>query len=424
MKSVILKSVLILVRPLRLWAICLSLTMLLTACQSTSLKAWGDGQKVVAAAWSYVDKAYVDPTFNHQNWWGIRQQLLGRDLSDPKATQAAIEEMLASLGDPFTRFLDPDHYSSLQTSTAGELSGVGLQIAINDQGQVIVITPMLGSPAEAAGIQSGDQITAIEGVSVQGWTLDQVADALRGIPDTQVSMTVARPANTPDDTLDPKTLHITLTRATIEINPVRASLLETAQGSPVAYIRLGQFNGHSAADMRAALTVAQTEGATGYILDLRNNPGGLLQAAIEIAGLWIPEGDIVQVVGRDGILDSISAQHQAMVTDPLVVLINGGSASASEVLAGALQDSGRAQLVGSRSFGKGLIQSLFDLPDGSGIAVTTAKYLTPSGRDINHEGIEPDVTVLWSPSPGEADPQLAAALEVLSRSELSQDPTD
>ncbi len=418
----ILKSVLILVRPLRLWAICLSLTMLLTACQSTSLKAWGDGQKVVAAAWSYVDKAYVDPTFNHQNWWGIRQQLLGRDLSDPKATQAAIEEMLASLGDPFTRFLDPDHYTSLQTSTAGALSGVGLQIAINDQGQVIVISPMLGSPAEAAGIQSGDQITAIEGLSVAGWTLDQVADALRGIPDTQVSMTVARPANTPADTFE--ILNITLTRATIEINPVRASLLETAQGSPVAYIRLGQFNGHSAADMRAALTAAETEGATGYILDLRNNPGGLLQAAIEIAGLWIPEGDIVQVVGRDGILDSISAQHQALVTDPLVVLINGGSASASEVLAGALQDSGRAQLVGSRSFGKGLIQSLFDLPDGSGIAVTTAKYLTPSGRDINHEGIEPDVTVLWSPIPGEADPQLAAALEVLSQSELGQDPIE
>lgn len=418
MKSVILKSVLTLVRPLRLWAICLSLTMLLTACQSTSLKAWGDGQKVVAAAWSYVDKAYVDPTFNHQNWWGIRQQLLGRDLSDPQATQAAIEEMLASLGDPFTRFLDPDHYSSLQTSTAGELSGVGLQIAINDQGQVIVITPMLGSPAEAAGIQSGDQITAIEGRSVVGWTLDQVADALRGIPDTQVSMTVVRPA----DTYDPKTLNIILTRATIEINPVQASLLETTQGSPVAYIRLGQFNGHSAADIRAALTAAETEGATGYILDLRNNPGGLLQAAIEIAGLWIPEGDIVQVVGRDGILDSISAQHQAMVTDPLVVLINGGSASASEVLAGALQDSGRAQLVGSRSFGKGLIQSLFDLPDGSGIAVTTAKYLTPSGRDINHEGIEPDITVLWSPIPGEADPQLAAALEVLSQAESGQDP--
>ncbi|MGF1575493.1 MAG: S41 family peptidase [Cyanophyceae cyanobacterium] len=390
---------------------CLLLIVMLTACQSTSAQAWSDGQKVVAAAWSYVDKAYVDPSFNHQNWWGLRQRLLARDLSTPEATHAAIEEMLASLGDPFTRFLDRNRYDSLQTSTAGELSGVGLQIAINDDGQVIIMTPMVGSPAEAAGILSGDQIIGVAGKPVQGWSLDDVAEALRGLPDTQIAITLARQ----DEVVD-----VTLTRATIEINPVQASIIETQAGSPVAYIRLGQFNGHSAADMRAALTAAQQERVSAYILDLRNNPGGLLQAAIEIAGLWIPEGDIVQVMGRNGIVDSISASHQDLVQDPLVVLINGGSASASEVLAGALQDSGRAQLVGSRSFGKGLIQSLFDLPDGSGIAVTTAKYLTPSGHDINHEGIDPDITVLWSPVAREPDPQLAAALIALDHSANQQ----
>jgi carboxyl-terminal processing protease len=216
---------------------------------------------------------------------------------------------------------------------------------------------------------------------------------------------------------------VELVRQSITINPVRTRFFELPQGS-VAYIRLSQFNGNAAAQVRQAIQAAEAQGVRGYILDLRNNPGGLLQAAIEIARFWIPKGDIVLVTDRHGIQDSIPATGEVLTEAPLVVLVNQGSASASEVLAGALQDSGRAQLVGTRTFGKGLIQSLLELADGSGLAVTTAKYLTPSGHDIHRQGIQPDVVVAEGSVPltaetlaGPEDIQLQRALELLGQTQ-------
>lgn len=381
---------------------------------------WGEEQKLLTSVWTYVDRAYVDPSFNGQNWWSVKQKTLAQPLPDRPATYHAINEMLATLGDPFTRFLDREHYRSLQTSTAGELSGVGLQIAIDDSQQVMIIAPVEGSPAEQAGLQSNDQILAIDQTSTKGLSLDAVAEKMRGPTGTTVQLQVKRGSNT---------FEVSLTRAAIAINPVRSKIISRALGQQaVAYIRLNQFNGNAVQQMQEAVHTAESAKVAGYILDLRNNPGGLLQAAIEIGQMWIPKGNIVLVTDRNGIQESIAATPNVQTQAPLVVLVNQGSASASEVLAGALQDSGRAILVGTQTFGKGLIQSLFSLPDGSGLAVTTAKYLTPSGRDINKLGIHPNViselpadqsSLTYKTIATDVDAQFVKALEVLRQQKTS-----
>lgn len=212
-----------------------------------------------------------------------------------------------------------------------------------------------------------------------------------------------------------------LTREVITLNPVYAQMAMTPGGQRVGYMRLSQFNGNAADSVADAIRNLTAQGAESFILDLRNNPGGLLQAGIEIARLWLPQGTIVYTVNRQGVLDSFEAFGQAITDAPLAVLVNEGTASASEILAGALQDNGRAQLVGSTTFGKGLIQSLFDLPDGAGLAVTVAKYETPDHHDINRLGITPDRLVKSVPLTRdtiatEADPQYQAALELLGQS--------
>lgn len=405
-----------LINTLRWGMIVLSVWIGLTACQgvqSTRLQ-WGEEQKLLASAWTYVDRAYVDPGFNGQDWWKVRQSFLGQPLATREDTYQALRDMLATLEDPFTRFLDPQHYRSLQTSTSGELSGVGLQIAIDEQDQIVVIAPIEGSPAATVGIQSHDFIVAVDGESIQGLSLDRVAEMMRGTTGSVVNLTLRR---------EEEIFTVTIVRESIAINPVRTQWIPgNTPEKAVVYLRLNQFNGKATEEVRDAILAAETDDlpVEGYILDLRNNPGGLLQAAIDIAQFWISEGDIVLVTGRNGIQDSISATHEVLTQSPLVVLVNQGSASASEVLAGALQDSGRALLVGTRTFGKGLIQSLFELNDGSGIAVTTAKYLTPSGRDINALGILPDIWVDTNQSltvetiATDKDPQFKVALESLA----------
>jgi carboxyl-terminal processing protease len=352
--------------------------------------AFTEEQKLVLQSWRLVNQSYLDDTFNHQNWWNLRQQYIKRPLRDRKETYKAIEEMLATLDEPFTRLLRPDQYHNLQVSTSGALSGVGLQININpDSGKLEVIAPLAGSPAEAAGIVAHDRILAIDAVDTDTLSLDEAAARMRGPKGTTVSLLIlsdgqqqARP--------------ITLIRDRISLSPVFASLDRSDRQNPVGYIRLSQFSANASQEVAHAVKKLQTQGAKAYILDLRNNPGGLLQAGIDIARLWLPEGTIVYTVNRQGIQDSFTAEGEALTDAPLVVLVNQGTASASEILAGALQDNGRAILVGEKTFGKGLIQSLFELSDGAGLAVTVAKYETPSHKDIHKLGIVPDQVVAQS----------------------------
>ncbi|MFP5275074.1 carboxyl-terminal processing protease CtpA [Coleofasciculus sp.] len=368
-------------------------------------------QQLFSEAWRIVSQAYVDDSFNEQNWWLVRQNTLKKGLDNRDATYKAIQSMLATLEDPYTRLLKPSQYRSLKVNTSGELSGVGLQIALDDEtGQLAVVAPIAGSPADQAGIQPRDRIVAIDGETTDTLTLDEAAARMRGPVGTSVTLSI--------QSKDEQPRVIELVRDRIALNPVYAAL-DSESNIPIGYIRLTQFSANAPTEVANAINQLEQEGANAYILDLRNNPGGLLQAGLEIARLWIDRGTIVYTVNRNGMMGNFDAYGQALTEAPLVVLVNQGSASASEILAGALQDNGRAKLVGEQTFGKGLIQSLFDLSDGSGLAVTVAKYETPNHRDINKLGITPDWEVSLDSIPvtraGTAsDRQYQAAVELLT----------
>lgn len=340
--------------------------------------------------WQMVQHAYVDPTFNHHDWGKVRKEFANRKLESREQTYAAIKEMLALLGDPFTRLLPPEEFRSMQTSTNGSLSGVGLHIATDpDRQTLVVISPVEGSPADKAGIRPLDRILAIDGVPTKDLTLDECADRMRGPAGTDVTILVEREGEPP--------FSLTLTRAIISVNPV-ISKLDKSSGKNIGYLRLTQFNANAPRDMAKAIENLEAQGAEGYILDLRGNPGGLLDVAINVAGLWLDEGVVVYTIDRQGIEEAytVGENNQALTHDPLVVLVDKGSASASEVLAGALHDNQRAKLVGEKTYGKGSIQSLFELEDGAGLAVTIAHYETPSHKNINKVGLEPDIPVKLS----------------------------
>ncbi|KRH96037.1 MULTISPECIES: carboxyl-terminal processing protease CtpA [Cylindrospermopsis] len=370
-------------------------------------------QKVVAEAWRIVNRSYIDASFNNQNWESVRQRAFKQPLGNDQAAYKVVRDMLKSLDDPFTRFLDPDQYRSLQVNTSGELTGIGLQIALNSETGILeVITPIQGSPAERAGLKPRDRILQIEGLSTENITLDEAAARMRGPIGTVVTLLIGREGQPNQE--------VVLVRDRIELNPVLADLRLSPEGMPIGYIRLSQFNANAALELANAINSMEEQGSTAYILDLRNNPGGLLKAGIEVARQWLDSGMVVYTVNRQGIQGSFEAFGPALTQDPLVILVNQGTASASEILAGALQDNGRAELVGETTFGKGLIQSLFQLTDGSGLAVTIAKYETPNHRDINKLGIKPDVEVKQSMIRREQvgssdDKQYQAALEILNK---------
>ena len=373
---------------------------------------YSEEEKIFLQAWRTVNQAYVDETFNDQNWWFVRQRFLDQGFSDREATYQAIEEMLATLDDPFTRLLRPQQYRSLQVNTSGELSGVGLQIDINAKSkQLEVVTPIDGSPAEKAGIEPRDQILAIDGMSTKNLSLDEAASRMRGKEGTQVKLTVKSPEGE-------QQREVEIVRDRISLSPVYARLDDNNPESPIGYVRLAQFSANATKEIAHQVSDLEQQGAQGFILDLRNNPGGLLQAGIEVARLWLDNGTVVYTVNRQGMIGSYGAKDGTITEAPLMVLVNQGSASASEILAGALQDNHRATIVGETTFGKGLIQSLFELPDDAGIAVTVAKYETPSHRDINEAGIEPDYKVSQSLIPfsqmgTEEDQQYQEAVKLL-----------
>lgn len=386
------------------------MVVLMSLGTSGSAAALTEDQRLLNEVWRIIDRAYVDASFNHQNWWAIREKYLKKNMPDREATYGLMREMLGLLGDPFTRVMNPEQYRSLQTSTSGELTGVGLQIALDaDRNVLKVMAPIAGSPAEKAGIQPGDEILEIDGKPTVGVSLDDAAGKMRGKLGTVVILKILHEGE-PEREYD-------LVRDRIELNPV-TSELRTTEHHRVGYIRLTQFNANAQAEVTSAIASLEKQKADRYILDLRNNPGGLLQAGIDIAKLWIQDGAIVYTVNRQGELGSYYAEQTAVTNDPMVVLVNKGTASASEILAGALQDNQRAILIGEKTFGKGLIQSLFNLSDSSGLAVTVARYETPNHNDINKLGITPDrIVELGQVAPKDIgkdlDPQYRAAIEFL-----------
>lgn len=339
-------------------------------------------KELVDEVWQVINRQYVDATFNQVDWREVREEYLNKEYSDKEEAYESIREMLKKLNDPYTRFMDPDEFKNMRVDTSGELTGVGIQITKEEETEnIVVISPIEDTPAFEAGIISKDVIVKIDGKSTEGMELNDVVKLIRGKPGTKVVLTIKR---------GDEQLTFPIKRARIEIHPVKARLDKSPLGN-IGYIRLNQFSGNAASEMEETIRKFERQDVVGYILDLRSNPGGLLHSSVEIARMWIKEGEIVSTVNRVGVVDAHKANRRILTDKPLVVLVDGGSASASEILSGALQDYDRATIVGTQTFGKGLVQSVRGLGDGSGLAVTIAKYLTPKGRDINKEGIAPDI---------------------------------
>lgn len=362
-------------------------------------------QQLYDNVWKLVNIKYVDQTNNHQDWNRWRHKYDAQIKSDEDA-YVAIDTMLASLNDPYTKFLNPKEFAEETNSIKGSLKGIGVQIGVKD-GKLLVIAPMEDTPAEKAGLIAEDEIIEINGESTKGITVDKAADKIRGEEGTSVVLTIKR-KNQP-------LKKYTIKRAEIIIKSVSTKVPNDVKLAPeVGYIRLSSFISKNAKDeFLSALNSMNTK--KGYIIDLRSNPGGLLSNAILISDMFIDGGVIVSTVDRDGYKDTTRATRKYITDKPLVVLINKGSASASEIFSGALKDNQRALIVGETSFGKGLVQEVNKLPNGSGMNVTIQKYLTPNGTDINKKGISPDVEVKLTDKDIETrnDVQLKKANELL-----------
>lgn len=334
-------------------------------------------------AWGIIKDTYYDQAYNQQDWSRWKHRYDGK-IKTQEDAHKGIETMLASLGDPYTRFLNEDAFGEEKSQIQAHLFGVGMQLGMNKEHKVVVIAPIQDTPASRAGIHSGDEIIEVDKKPVKGQSLDQVVKQIRGPKDTQVQVTLLRGT---------KKEQVSLTRAEIPIKAVASC--EIMPGN-LGYIRLDSFISQKANDeMKDALK--KVANCKGLVLDLRNNPGGLLANAVEIANMFLDRGVIVSTIDSDGYKTSQIASRASFKTElPTVVLINGGSASASEILSGALKDNARAKLVGQKSFGKGLVQAINNLGNGTGVNVTIARYLTPNDIDIHKSGISPDYEVKLS----------------------------
>jgi carboxyl-terminal processing protease len=324
---------------------------------------------------------------------GLLQKEYVEETNSKDLVYGAIKGMLETL-DPHSAFMPPDMYKEMQEETKGRFEGLGIEITIKD-GILTVVSPIEDTPAFKAGIQAGDQILKIDGDSTKNLSLVDSVKRLRGPKGTKVTITIMREGFT-------KPREVPLTRDVIPIRSVRYELLEKQYG----YIRISQFQEKTENEFDKGLKALEEEGKgemKGLILDLRNNPGGLLDQAVKVADHFIDSGLIVSMEGRkeDQKMKFYAHPQETMASYPLVVLVNGGSASGSEIVAGAIQDHGRGILVGTQTFGKGSVQTIFPLKDGSGLRLTTARYYTPNGRSIQAKGIIPDIIVNPSPPPEE-----------------------
>ena len=356
-------------------------------------------------------------------YWDVLSRLRShyyQPVNEKQLTYAAIRGMLASLHDPYTRFMDPTEYRSMQEDTRGDFFGIGAQLQ-EKEGQIVIYRPIEGSPADKAGIKAGDVIVEVDRKPVAGMRVDDVVKKIRGPRGTKVELTIRRKG-------EAKLLHISIVRDLIT-SPVVYSYMEDEKLG-IGRIRLEQFNEKCDQLLVQKVRELEGKGLRALILDLRYNPGGLLNVAVDVASRFIDNGVVVLIQEKNGQITKLHAERgRALKPYPLVVLVNEWSASASEIVAGAIRDNKRGVIIGETTFGKGLVQTIFQLQDSSAVAITTAKYLTPSGYDLNRKvdpdgneirrgGIQPDIVVKQSEEMTDIDDrahdvQLKKAVEYL-----------
>jgi C-terminal peptidase (prc) len=351
----------------------------------------------------YLLQAWTGDTIGAVKLFRVIQQVKARYVEDvPVDTimNGAIKGAVDALGDPHSIYMDKRMYHEFMIETEGSFSGVGIVLGVKDK-ILTVVSPIEGTPGDKAGIKSGDQIVKVDGQDTKDMALDEAVNKIRGPEGTQVTLTIRRGQEIQD---------YVLTRSNIQLKTVTGKMLP----DQIGYIRITMFNEQTGADFIRKYQELEQEGMKGIILDLRDNPGGLLSESVKVAGKLVPKGPIVSVVQRNGYRETHSSYLEA-VKYPLVVLVNGGSASASEIVAGAVQDTGVGTLVGVKTFGKGSVQTVMNLGDGTAVKLTIAKYYTPGDRSINGIGIEPDVKVEMPDNKfltGQ-DPQFDKAVEII-----------
>jgi carboxyl-terminal processing protease len=314
-----------------------------------------------------------------QAWDSLQKNYVDKTMLDPvKMAQGAIRGMVAAVGDPYTEYFSPQSFESTMVDLTGLYQGIGAYIGKKDQ-QIVIIAPMPGSPAEEAGLKSGDMILKIDGQSTSQMNTDEASQKIRGPAGTKVLLSMYREG-------DKEPFEVSLVRREIRVDSVKSEMR-----GQLAYIRIQQFILPTTGDFKNALVDAYKSGAKGIILDLRNNPGGLLSEAVDVSSQFLTRGIAVKIVDKDGIETIQKVKPGGIAKDlPVIVLVNGGSASASEIVAGALQDSSRAKLAGEKTFGKASVQNFVKLDDGSAIKITVAHYYTPNGTLISGTGLTPD----------------------------------
>lgn len=369
------------------------------------------GGVLSAVAFNEMD-LFKSAPFSFQNLWLMKQARViletyhvdGEEkVSEEDLLHGAIKGMVSALGDPYTRFVDPEELKEEEIELQGEYGGLGIYIGQRD-GKTLVVSPIEDTPADRVGLKPKDQIVKIDDEVILGWSQNEVVHALRGEPGTKVVIWIRRET-------EEELLKFEIERENIKIQTVKSELLQ----DKIGLVRITQFNLKTLPDFRKALRELTDQGAGSILIDLRNNPGGLLNSCVEIADLLLDDGVIVSTRGRFDRANEVFYAREGTITDlPMAVLINEGSASASEILAGALKDHGRAVIVGKQSFGKGSVQTLFNLSDSSGIFVTIAKYYTPAGTVIDKVGLSPDIEVEGEfVKDRESDAQLKRAIEEL-----------
>jgi len=350
-------------------------------------------KEVIDHVWQIVYRDFLDSSgkFQKSNWINLRKEVLSKTYSDSNEAYDAIRDMLSNLDDSYTRFLEPKEFNQMRIDTSGELTGDGIKIDKDKESDdLIIISPIEGTPAFDAGIKARDKILSIDDISTEGMNIEDAVKLIRGKRGTKVKLEILRGS---------KSFFKILSREKIEIKSVSSKVNQAKNGFLIGYVRSKQFNANASKETRDAIKDLETKKVAGYVLDLRSNPGGLLESSIDISRHFINKGVIVSTVSKDGLKETKRGNGQALTKKPLVVLVNEGSASASEIVSGAIKDNKRGKLVGKKTFGKGLVQSMRTLVDGSGLTVTVAKYLTPNGTDINKSGIIPDVEVKMNINP-------------------------
>lgn len=397
--------------PITRWAL---IVVVIVASFGAGLQAGKKGYVFVPKSFSIVNQAGQPQNVDYNILWqaldALNKNYIDQPIDQQKVLYGAVSGAVAALGDPYTEFFSPPDLNNFQTQLQGSFDGIGAEVGL--QNGVITIAAVLdGDPAQKAGLQAKDVISAVDGKSTSGWTVDQAVTAIRGQKGTQVTLTIIRAGES-------KPLSFTITRDEIIVKSVTWKY-QTVQGKNIAVVTIAQFGGDTTGLFNQAVDDILKHNVDGIVLDLRGNPGGYLQSAVDVASNWVPAGKtVVTEAHSDGTSQVYTAEGNNRLTNiKTVILIDGGTASAAEILSGALHDYHYAELIGEKSFGKGSVQELINLPDNTALKVTIAKWITPDGQNLNHNGLNPDIPVSITQaqvSSGQ-DPQMDKALSEVTK---------